>query len=102
MQCLIADAVARFERVPDEKIAADVKKNIGDVPFEKITAVITQFQDLKAKAVKEFSRMRWGASGSLDDIKVARFAFDAAQLNRDLDEIAVRDLLKLTWYYLNR
>ena len=102
VQRSVASAIAHVEEVSDEEVAARIQEEIGDVPQDMVRTVVAQFRALKVRAKKEFPRMRWGASGSLDDMKVARFAFEAAQENRWLDEVAVRSLLKDTWYYLVR
>lgn len=102
LQRIIASIVARVEETQEEDIAATVKLRVGEIPPGEIKVMIAKFRALKAKVSKDLHRMCWGASGVLDDIKVARFAFDVAQQDLGLDELAVRALLQETWGNLNR
>ncbi len=98
VQRAISSAVAK--EVSDTDILARLAGKVGVVSPDDITEATARFRALRGRAVKELPRMRWGAAMTLDDIKVARFAFEIAQEQPGVDEIAVRALLRETWGYL--
>ncbi|MGA7726723.1 MAG: hypothetical protein WCA95_15710 [Opitutaceae bacterium] len=102
LQRTIASIVARLEETQEDDIAATVNSNVGEIQPSEVKVTLAKFRALKAKVSKDLPRMCWGASGILDDLKVARFAFDAAQQDSALDELAVRALPQEAWGNLNR
>ena len=102
IQNVIARAVARTGGEALASFTTKEKNELGHLSDRDIELWLHEFLHLKEKAIRGFPEMRWGASVQLDDIKVARFAFDAARQNEKLDEAAVQQLVRDTWSTLHK